>query len=171
MGELTVDRIHTKPHTFSIKESNRTSFSHSRHSRGAIKSASQLCRFLDARCCSNLPNLGSLARPVERSYFLVFHLPPPPCDLEPVLEPVAVATLNLARTDGQFRGQGAFVIQKIRVVGDVAKADTNRGLGVGEVGLAQSALAQSASETFAETASASCFSTPGVLCLGKEVLQ
>ena len=50
-----------------------------------------------------------------------------------------MATLNLARTDGQFRGQGAFVIQKIRVVGDVAKADTNRGLGVGEVGLAQSA--------------------------------
>ena len=77
-----------------------------------------------------------------------------------------MATLNLARTDGQFRGQGAFVIQKIRVVGDVAKADTNRGLGVGEVGLAQSAR-----ETFAETASDSCFSTPGVLCLGKEVLQ
>ena len=47
-----------------------------------------------------------------------------------------MATLNLARTDGQFRGQGAFVIEKIRVVGDVAKADTNRDLGVGEVGLA-----------------------------------
>jgi hypothetical protein len=44
----------------------------------------------DARCSSNLPNIRSLAR---------------------LLEYIGVVTLNLARTDGLSRGQGAFVIQ------------------------------------------------------------
>jgi hypothetical protein len=44
-----------------------------------------------------------------------------------------VGTFNLARTDGQACGEGTLVIQEIRVVGDVAKAGTNRSLGVRSV--------------------------------------
>src|SRR2546429_6739004 len=44
----------------------------------------------------------------------IFHLPPGTGDLEPLLEHIAVSTLDLARTDGQAFCQGAFVIQKLR---------------------------------------------------------
>src|SRR5207244_12330365 len=44
----------------------------------------------------------------------------------------ALPTLDLARTDGQACCQGAFVIQKLSAVGDIAKAGTDRGLGGGD---------------------------------------
>ena len=43
----------------------------------------------------------------------IFHLPPGSCDFQPLLDHIAMGTLNLPGTDRQTSGQSAFVIQEI----------------------------------------------------------
>src|ERR1700730_14484740 len=54
----------------------------------------------------------------------IFYFPPCPGDLQSALNDITVGAFDLARADGQPSSQGAFVIQGIGSIGDIAIAST-----------------------------------------------
>src|SRR5438105_2957686 len=100
---------------------------------GVIKSASQFM-LPPVRCPVIFPFSVRSHHPKSEHLAEVVSLPPCSCDLHPVLDEIAVGTLNLARTDGQIRSERSLVVQAIRPVGDIAEAGTNRSLLVRDVG-------------------------------------